>query len=97
MELWSHLGPSPEFGTFLERLATPVSQALHAVENVQKNDVCLSSLQLIKRQQCQPVMETRPEALGEVGEEAPDSVDPVRQLRRRNVRVAEQDHLFHKI
>ena len=42
-------------------------------------------------------METRPEALGKVREKATNSVDPVRQLRRRNVRVAEQDHLFHKI
>ena len=42
-------------------------------------------------------METRPEALRKVREKGSNSIDPVRQLRRRNVRVAEQDHLFHKM
>jgi len=41
----------------------------------------------------QPVVQPWPETLRKVGEKASDSVDPVWELRRGNVRVAEQDHL----
>ena len=39
-------------------------------------------------------MQPWPETLRKVGEKAPNSIDPVREFCRWNVRVAEQDHLL---